>query len=524
MHSTLPMPTRPFELDPVSPAAPAVPPPSNVLSWALRSGSSARRDPGVQRLLTQAGVPLEPRAPAREQVEPVREARRVALQVIADADGLARGYELLYRDARRRDASGVGSGQGLGQINGLYATCEVLAAAVLDLGLPRRARGLSFFVNVDHETLMSPVVEAITPGWGVVELLETLVATPEVIDRVRTLRQRGLRFALDDIDTLDDSRWALVDQVEVVKIDWQRVRPDDLPHLIARARSHGAQVLAEKVETPADVAAARGLGCDLMQGHAIARPDVIVAPGLPACSALALRRIRLLLQHGASNESVANALAACPASALRVWQVADQDGARAGTAERPHVLADLVADLPRPVLQAWLAVLQVVDAGAIDKSWTYAGLAQARLMKVLARRVAPNEPALADEAFLLGLLDHYRTTLSIAYRDPDLGVRAGVRLERALRERRGLLGAVLEFAQGQYRQPTGWLPGPLATLPGLAQSLRAIYQEAHLWARERSQGGSVLQPPHAQSGQSIDAATSSAHVWRHASTPLRRAP
>ncbi|RZS52897.1 EAL and HDOD domain-containing protein [Sphaerotilus mobilis] len=478
MHTTLPMPTRPFEPDDVAP-------PSNVLSWALRSGSSARRDPGVQRLLHQAGVPLQPQAAPHQPAAPERVARRVGLQAIVDVDGRARGYELLYRDAGRLDAGGI--------VNGLHATCEVLATAVLDLGLPRRARGLSFFVNVDRETLMSPLVEAITPAWGVVELLETIPATADVRQRVQDLRQRGMRFALDDIDTLDDSRWALIDLVEVIKIDWQTVRPVDLPLMMARAHSHGVQVLAEKVETAGDLAAARVLGADLVQGHAIARPDVILAPGLPATSALALRRTRLLLQHGASNESVATALAMDPATALRIWQLADQDGAGAGTEDRPNVLADLVADLPRPVLQAWLSVLQVADAGVIDKSWTYAGLAQARLMKVLARRVSPTEPALAEEAFLLGLLDHYRTTLGIAYRDPDLGVRAGARLERAMRDRKGLLGAVLEFAQGQYRQPTGWLPGPLAAMPGLATALRSIYQEAHLWAKERSQNGSVLQ-------------------------------
>ncbi len=496
MHSTLPMPTRPLELDDLSDRSPTRASKSNVLSWALPSGTSARRDPAIRRVLAQAGVELQPhpqtpsQSPWPSQSQPVdtplpqRPARRVALQVIADADGLAHGYELLYRDARRTDASGI--------VNGMQATCEVLAAAVLDLGLPRRARGLSFFVNVDRDTLMSPVVEAIRPGWGVVELLETIVATPEVVERVRQLRQHGLRFALDDVDTLDDSRWALIDQVEVVKFDWKCVKPTELPQMLAKARSHGVRVLAEKVETAADVAAARGLGIDLLQGHAIARPDLIVAPGLPATSALAVRRARLLLEHGPSNESIATALAFDPATVWRIWQVADLDGARADTPDRPHLISDVVADLPRPLLQAWLTILQVADAGQIDIAWTYAGLVKARLMKVMARRVAPQDLVLADEAYLLGLLEHFRTTLGIAMRDPDLGVRAGKRLESALRERRGLLGALLEFAQSHYVQPTGWLPAALAAIPGLTRSLSTIFQEAHQWARERSETASVL--------------------------------
>ncbi len=496
MHSTLPMPTRPLDLDDLSPWAPVPSSTSKVLSWALPSGTSARRDPALRRVLAQAGVELQPHTQPHTQPQPqtqrrpgdspvsMRPARRVALQVIADVNGLAHGYELLYRDARGTDASGI--------VNGMQATCEVLAAAVLDLGLPRRARGLSFFVNVDHDTLMSQVVEAIRPSWGVVELLETVVATPRVVERVRQLRQLGMRFALDDIDTPNDSRWALIDQVEIVKFDWKCVKQTELPQMLARARSHGVRVLAEKVETQADVAAARALGIDFLQGYAIAKPDLVAAPGLPATSALAVRRAWLLLQHGPSNESLATALAFDPATVWRIWQVADLDGVSAYTADRPHRISDVVADLPRPVLQAWLTILQIADAGQIDAGWTYAGLVKARLMKVMARRVAPHDLALADEAYLLGLLDHFRTTLGIAMRDPDLGVRAGARLESARRERTGLLGALLDFAQSHYVKPTGWLPTALAATPGLTRSLSTIYQEAHQWARERSETDSVL--------------------------------
>jgi hypothetical protein len=245
---------------------------------------------------------------------------------------------------------------------------------------------------------------------------------------------------------------------------------------------------------------------------------------MPPTSALALRRAWLLLQHGPTNEAVAMAMASDPATALRIWQVAELDGASAGTQERPHRLADLVADLSRPLLQAWLSVLQVVDSAQIDRSWTYAGLVQSRLMRVLARRVAPDNLGLADEAFLLGLVDHFRTTLGIAYRDPDLGVRAGQNIERALRERNGVLGAILEFAQGHFRQPTGWLPGPLTTMPGLAQSLSSIYREAHLWARERSLDATHLNPASIKSTWPETVRRSTTEVWNQRSTRVRRVP
>ncbi|MGY0200603.1 EAL and HDOD domain-containing protein [Leptothrix sp. BB-3] len=434
---------------------------------------------GMRRPLVPSGTPLSRSQPAAWRPEaggptaaPAVQARCVGLQVIADMQGMALGYELLYRPA---------GGAAAGTItDDLLATCEVLATAVLDLGLPRKTDGLSFFVNVDQQVLMSPIVEAITPGWGIVELLESVVASPAVVRRVRELRQRGMRFALDDIETLDDSRWALIADVEVVKIDWQRARRDELAQMMALARRHGVRLLAEKVERASDLEMARAMGFDLAQGYAVAVPDVIQAPGLPACMPLVLRRTRLLLQHGASCESLATALASDPATVMRIGQLVEQEGVRARSSVRPARLSELAGDVPRAVLQAWLMVLEAVDAGPVDRAWTYTGLVQARLMKVLARRVAPQDLALADEAFMLGLRHHVSTTLGIQHRDADASVRGG------------LLGSLLEFSRSQFRQPAGWLPGPLAIYPGLSQALPSIYREAHLWARERSQSGAPV--------------------------------
>ncbi|MDP4300999.1 EAL and HDOD domain-containing protein [Leptothrix discophora] len=455
MAHTLPMPTRPFDFERTVPL--------RIVQPVDTPAAAADRAPELAR-----------------QPEP----RQVGLQVIADRDGLALGHELLFRGGDHDDARGITSG--------LQATCEVLATAVLDLGLPRRARGLTWFVNVDLATLMGPVVEAVSPDWAVIELLETIVATPEVIARVRDLHQRGYRFALDDIDSPLDTRWTLIEWVEFIKIDWRLTAPANLPAMLTLARWHGVKLIAEKLETQADIDAAKALGFDLMQGHGIARPSVVKAPCLPACSRQVIRRLQLLIQHGASNESIAIALAADPATALRVWQLAGMSDHRLSPMDAPNCLADLIRMLPRHQLQAWLAVLTLTDTGLADRPWTYVGLVNARLMALLARRVAPTQVALSDEAYMLGLLDHIRTTLGIAYRDPDHGVRAGARIEQAARQRSGLLGALLAFVQGHVRQPSGWLPGPLAAMPGLALSLQAIFGEAHRWASERVRSDPIL--------------------------------
>jgi hypothetical protein len=93
-----------------------------------------------------------------------------------------------------------------------------------------------------------------------------------------------------------------------------------------------------------------------------------------------------------------------------------------------------------------------------------------------------------------------------------------------MREREGLLGALLEFAHGHFRQPTGWLPGPLAASPGLSSSLSIIYRESHLWARERSLGPDARQHDPIGSTWPELVRTSSLGVWQHKRPRTRQLP
>jgi hypothetical protein len=105
-------------------------------------------------------------------------------------------------------------------------------------------------------------------------------------------------------------------------------------------------------------------------------------------------------------------------------------------------------------------------------------------MLLAARRIAPTDLTLAESAYLLGLLAHFRQTLSHVLCEPSRGVRGSVEVEDAASYRNGTLGALLELCLGMALHPEGWCPAALASR-GLQSSLRHIAQEAARWARER---------------------------------------
>ncbi|MEQ1530136.1 MAG: EAL domain-containing protein, partial [Methylococcales bacterium] len=115
------------------------------------------------------------------------------------------------------------------------------------------------------------------------EILETsaLENLADVSNVIRTCREIGVQFALDDFGTGYSSLTYLRRlPVTILKIDQTFVRdmledPDDLTivkSVIGLAAAFQSQVIAEGVETVAHGAMLMSAGCELAQGHGIARP------------------------------------------------------------------------------------------------------------------------------------------------------------------------------------------------------------------------------------------------------------
>jgi EAL domain-containing protein (putative c-di-GMP-specific phosphodiesterase class I) len=101
--------------------------------------------------------------------------------------------------------------------------------------------------------------------------------------RVLELRNRGYRIAIDDIGSgyAGLASFALLEP-DFIKLDTALVRgvEDSLTKrkliwsLLAVCRELGIQVVAEGIETPAELDTLVDLGCDLLQGYLLARPGV----------------------------------------------------------------------------------------------------------------------------------------------------------------------------------------------------------------------------------------------------------
>ena len=123
----------------------------------------------------------------------------------------------------------------------------------------------------------------VDPGRLCLEITETqMMQRPELVCAVLAeLGEAGIRIAIDDFGTGFSSLAYVRDlPAHILKIDRSFVAalPDSRRDMavvaaaIRLAHEMGMEVVAEGVETPAQVEALRALHCDLAQGYLFARP------------------------------------------------------------------------------------------------------------------------------------------------------------------------------------------------------------------------------------------------------------
>ncbi|MEC9482425.1 MAG: GGDEF and EAL domain-containing protein, partial [Halomonas sp.] len=167
----------------------------------------------------------------------------------------------------------------------------VLEQAVGLLRGPLACADITLSVNVSIQQLSDeeflPRIEALLEQGGfeprrlVLEIVESLLATPGMVSTLHALRQLGVQLALDDFGTGYSSLRYLQDlPVDEIKLDKAFIDPvqhgADAPlarSIIAMARTLQLRLVAEGVETAGQLDFLRQQQASLMQGYYLARPE-----------------------------------------------------------------------------------------------------------------------------------------------------------------------------------------------------------------------------------------------------------
>lgn len=195
----------------------------------------------------------------------------VARQAILDRNKQLYSYELLFRD---------GESNAFPDISPDEATSKILTDSHLDLGLDEITGGVLAFINFHQDTLLHRFPTSLDPKNVVIEIVETVEPTAELIQACKNIKEAGYTVALDDHDF--DPKWdVLLPFTDIIKVDIVECDEQALLNNIGKYRDSNVRLVAEKIETNEDFEKYFEMGFDYFQGYFFSKPEVIKQKKLP---------------------------------------------------------------------------------------------------------------------------------------------------------------------------------------------------------------------------------------------------
>ena len=385
-------------------------------------------------------------------------------QPILDREQQLFAYELLFRSGKAED------GNFASFVDGNQATATVITHAFTEFSMADALGPYQGFIKVDQGLLFSDLINALPPHSVVLEILETVAQTPEMLARCEQLRFAGYILAVRERPEALDQNRPLLKLAQVIKIDISRVDPARLQQLTANLKPLGKTLLAEKVESVEQMKLCHGLGFDLFQGYYFARPTVITGKHLQA-SELALMRLLGLLSHDADISEIEKVFKQEPVLTVNLLRLTNSVGS--GMATRITSLRHAITILGRRQLLRWLQLL--LYSGSSSTAPTVNPLLQlaatrGRLMELLVDKtpeIKDGGRELIDQAFMVGILSLMPTLTSVSIEEVLSQLPVAAPVQDALVKRGGVLGHLLTLIESLENEDHAKAEAMLTHLPDI---------------------------------------------------------
>ena len=374
-------------------------------------------------------------------------------QPILGRKGELLAYEILFRSGTANHAV---------IIDDVAASAAVIQHAFLDFGIDTALGQNLGFINISEALLMSDVIEMLPRRRVVLELLESVRFTPEVLARCHALRAAGYRLALDDVTRHDAAQAQAFPLVDIIKIDIRGMEQPRLRALVEALRPYGKTLLAEKVETAEQHEFCHGLGFTLFQGYFFAKATTLRGRTIHTSELVLLKLIKLVMAD-ADIEPLEDELKRAPELTMRLLRLVNS--AAFHLPKKISTLRNAIIVLGRTQLNHLLHIMLFAKTSngiPGTNPLMQTAVIRGRLMEAAAK--AMDQPALTRHAFMTGMLslvdvlfDHDLHNI-IAMLDLDTPT------QDALLRREGTLGLLLQLTEAAEALDQERVQGLLHTL------------------------------------------------------------
>lgn len=305
-------------------------------------------------------------------------------------------FELLYRN---------GDLNTFPDIDGDYATTEVLVNSFLTIGVEELANGRPCFINFTENLLYESIFDTFDPKTIIIEILEHVKISPVLIDKLRQLKRKGYKIALDDFILTNNfvQYKELFSLVDFIKVDFIATNPEGrlFNEIWIKTNYPHIRLLAEKVETREEFEQAKESGYQFFQGYFFSKPQIIHSKEIPTNIVHYFRIIRLINEENANINHIAELIEHDVSLSYKLLKLINASPTKNKVRSIKHAI--LVLGLTE--LYQWIYILALResirgDSDYSDNALIASSLFRAKFCELLAKHKKQSNSA---EYFLIGM-------------------------------------------------------------------------------------------------------------------------
>jgi c-di-GMP-related signal transduction protein len=313
----------------------------------------------------------------------------IARQPIFDLRLRVFAYELLFRGGPQNAFTPYAN-----------ASASVIADSITLFDLQLLTGNDRAFVNLDELALRLGAARLLPPDRIVVEILETVRPSDEILSICRGLRDAGYFLALDDFVDAPQSR-PFVELAHFLKVDFQLLGPDARKALAAKYRSPNISLLAEKVETQQDLDEAKSLGFSYFQGYFFCKPSMIETREIPGNKIIQLQLLNAVAAPGLDFDSIEDLLKQEPSLLYRLLRYLNSPVL--GLRSEVHSVRQALSLLGEREFRRWVSIFCVIALSSRKPpELIRTALTRAYFCEEISRHIGLQDRS--PRFFLLGLL------------------------------------------------------------------------------------------------------------------------
>lgn len=355
----------------------------------------------------------------------------IARQGIYDENGKVVAYELLYRNSMENSYNPL-----IEDEVSTYKVIENISSFGLDI-LTNKKRA---FVNFSEALIMKDIATLLPKENVVIEVLETVNPSQEIINRLLFLKKLGYCIALDDVVEVEHII-RFIGVIDIVKVDFTLSTSKSRKNIAYICNKYNINMLAEKIETSDDLNEAKELGYKFFQGYYYSKPSIFLGKDIAVKNTSIFMLLIELVKENYDIDKVEYVMKTDIALTYKFLKFINSS--YFNFLQEIKSIKQAIILIGREELRKWLSILTVVEMSSVNDGYANSIIIRAKFCEEIAKIIYCKDES---SAFMVGLFSniHLMMEKDVDYVVKELPLNAEIK--NALLGEQNILKDILDLA------------------------------------------------------------------------------